>query len=146
MIYFDPSYLVRLYFQDPGWEKVRELAATDQVACGWHGRAEVLAAFHRKCRERVVSAAEFRVLLEQFSKENREGAYHWILQGREVAMETERVYAKLPQTIFLRAADAWHLATASEQGLNAVYSNDAKLLEAAPHFGLEGRNVIAAFR
>lgn len=144
MIYFDTSYLVRLYFRDPGWEQVRELAKTDQVTCGWLGRGEVLAAFHRKFREGIVDAAGFRVLLEQFAKDDQAGAFHWILQGKEVAMETERVYAKLPGTVFLRAGDAWHLATAAQQGLNIVYSNDVKLLESAPHFGIEGRNVIPA--
>ncbi|MGH7996416.1 MAG: type II toxin-antitoxin system VapC family toxin [Opitutaceae bacterium] len=144
MIYFDTSYLVRLYFEDPGWGKVRELAATDQVACGWHGHAETLAAFHRKFREGAIQAVYYQALLGQFAKDNAEDAYHWILQGRDIADRVAQVYGKLPESVSLRAGDAWHLATALQQGLTAIYSNDSRLLAAAPHFHLEGRNVLVA--
>jgi predicted nucleic acid-binding protein len=52
------------------------------------------------------------------------------------------MYASLLAAIFLRAADALHLSTASENGFREIHSNDAKLLSAAPHFGLRGLNVI----
>jgi hypothetical protein len=52
------------------------------------------------------------------------------------------VYQKLPAAVFLRAADAIHLATAAESEFRIVYSNDAHLLAAAKYFGIEGRNVI----
>ena len=54
-----------------------------------------------------------------------------------------QIYRKLPGSVFLRAADAIHLATAAESGFRAVYSNDAHLLAAAKYFGIEGKNVIA---
>ena len=38
MIYFETSYLVRPYYQDPGTDRVRALAASDHVACAALGQ------------------------------------------------------------------------------------------------------------
>lgn len=143
MIYFDTSYLVRLYYEDPGADAVRALAATDHVASAAHGQAEMLAAFHRKLREGVIRAATYNVLLSQVSAHIEGGAFHWLAQDQEVFLRIRQVYQKLPATVFLRAADAIHLATAAEAGFPIIYSNDTHLLAAAKHFGLEGKNVIA---
>lgn len=144
MIYFDTSYLVRLYHEDPGAAEVRKLAGTDHVACAWHGQAEMLAAFHRKLREGAIRPSAYAALLDQFQTHDAAGAFQWLMQGPEVMARIAEVYARLPATVFLRAADALHLAAAAEHGFKVVYSNDTHLLAAAAHFGLEGRNVIVA--
>ena len=144
MIYFDTSYLVRLYYADPGAEAVRALAATDHVGCAAHGQAEMIAAFHRKLREGAITSAAYVALLNQVEAHNQAGAFQWIMQNEEIFSRIAKVYAKLPAAVFLRADDALHLATAAESGFRIVYSNDIHLLAAAKHFGIEGRNVIGS--
>lgn len=142
MIYFDTSYLVRLYYQDPGAEAVRILAASDHVTSAAHGQAEMMAAFHRKLREGAIRPAAYAALVGQVRAHIDAGAFRWLAQDQEIFSRIRQVYQRLPATVFLRAADAIHLATAAEAGFRIVYSNDAHLLAAAKHFGVEGKNVI----
>jgi predicted nucleic acid-binding protein len=142
VIYFDTSYLVRLYYDDPGAEKVRSLAARDNIACAVQGKAEMIGAFHRKLRKGVISQRSYAALLGQLHAHDKAGAFLWLSAGTETYLKIAEVYARLPATIFLRAADALHLATAAQAGIREVYSNDAHLLAAAKHFGVEGRNLI----
>ena len=142
MIYLDSSYLVRLYFEDRGFEAVRELAATDTLACGQHGRAEIIAALHRKMREHSVTKPVYRIVLQQFLNESRAGAFTWLPLSQAVFERIEFVFASLPATTFLRATDAMHLSAAAENRFREIYSNDANLLSAAPHFGLRGVDVM----
>lgn len=142
MIYFDTSYLVRLYFDDPGADKVRALAATDNVACAAHGNAEMIAAFHRKLREGVISQGTYAALLGQIRAHDKAGAFQWLSSGPETYGRIAEVYGRLPASVFLRAADALHLATAGQNDFRHVYSNDTHLLAAAKYFGIEGKNPI----
>ncbi len=41
----------------------------------------------------------------------------------------------------LRAGDAIHLAAAQSAGFSEIWSNDKRLLQAAPAFGLTGKSV-----
>jgi predicted nucleic acid-binding protein len=142
VIYFDASYIVRLYLEDPGWQKVRELAATDHIACCLLGQAEALSVFHRKFREGAFSRDTLCVLLSQFQKECAIGAFSWLPLSNIVIADLHKIYANLPKSAHLRAADAVHLACAGENGFKEIYSNDRQLLAAAGHFGLRGMNLI----
>lgn len=142
MIYFDTSYVARLYLEDAGWQTVRNLAATDHVACCLHGQAETISAFHRKFREGTFRPKDLLDILDQFQADCDTGAFAWLPLSSAVMTRLMAAYAALPRSAPLRAADAIHLACAAENGFKEIYSNDQQLLVAAPHFGLHGRNVI----
>ncbi len=142
MIYFDTSYIVRLYFEDRGWERVRELAATELIACSLHGRAEVISTLHRKFREGVFTTIQYHQVLEQFEFDCEKDGYRWLSFSSAVMSRLSRNCKSLPQNVFLSSADALHLACAAENGFKEIYSNDQRLLAAASHFGITGRNVI----
>ena len=142
MLYFDTSYLVRLYTKDNGWEKVRALARTDSLSCCIHGQAETIAAFHRKFREGVLTRKELGTLLAEFKKDSTGGAYRWLPMSPAVVDRIASTFARLPAAVPLRAADAIHLACTADAGFSKIYSNDTRLLTAASHFGLAGENII----
>lgn len=142
MIYFDVSYIVRLYFEDKGWEAVRVLAAQSQICCSLHGQLETVAAFHRKLREGAVNAAQYVHILKQFDLDSLQGAYRWMPVSPSIIARARTVYGRLPRGVFLRASDALHLACASLNQIHDIYSNDGHLLAAANHFSLNGIDVI----
>lgn len=142
MIFFDTSYLVRLYLDDHGFTEVRALAARHPVAAAIHGRSETVAALHRAFRERRQPEALFRELVRQFQSDCAEGGFTWLPLSSEVFERVERAYFDAPATVFLRAADALHLACARQQGFAEVFSHDRHLLDAAALFELKGVNII----
>jgi predicted nucleic acid-binding protein len=142
MIYFDTSYLVRLYLEDKGFEAVRHLAEANEVACSLHGRGECAAAFHRCFREGRYGGNHLNRLLDQFESDCTNGAYRWCPVTEAIVTCVVTSYREPPGRVFLRAADAMHLACAADNGFKEIHSNDERLLAAASVFGLKGRNVI----
>lgn len=121
---------------------MRVLAGTGRIACGLHGKAEALAALHRKFREGIVSRPGLAGLLKQFERDCTANAFEWLPVTANVLARVGNCYASLPAKAHLRAADALHLACAAEAGHHELYSNDAHLLSGAPFFGLKGVNII----
>lgn len=142
MIFCDTSYLVRVYLEDAGWQEVRELCASDDVAAAAHAEAETAAALHRAYREGRISFDRFADLMAQYEEDCAEGAYAWQAVSADTYLTVRREFGRIPKDCFLRAADALHLACARDHGFKTVYSNDRTLLAAARHFGVRGRNVI----
>ncbi len=143
MIYLDTSYLFRLYFDEPGAERVRNLLDSGKTpACSIHGQTELIAAAHRNYRESRLPQATFRAILKQIQLDSQTGHLLWLPLQQKTIDLTFSAYSKAPPHFFLRAADALHLASARENGFKIIYSNDKRLLESAPLFDLKGKNII----
>jgi predicted nucleic acid-binding protein len=142
VIYFDTTYLVRLYLTEPGSEEVRELCAPHQLCSASHAQAEVPAAIHRAFREGRLSPEVFAAALAQFAMDQASDGMLWLPLSHALLGGMVSRYSEIPRTTFLRAADALHLACAAEHGFTEVYSNDRHFLAAAPLFGLKGINII----
>ena len=90
-----------------------------------------------------MASGALQAVLTQFACDGRGGLFHWLPLTDDVQQRLEQVFRKAPPTVFLRAADALHLACAAEHGFKTIYSHDRHLLAAAPLFGLRGVNIIA---
>jgi predicted nucleic acid-binding protein len=82
------------------------------------------------------------VVASQFEADCAAGAIIFLDLTDRVMARVTRAFLEAPDTVFMRAADALHLACAAEYGFDAVYSNDRHLLAAASLFGVKGVDVI----
>lgn len=143
MIYFDTSYLLKCYLAEPGHLAVRKLARqSGPVACCVLGKTECRAATHRHLREGKLTAQQAAAVHQVMQADDAAGLWWWLPLTDDGITAANREFGRLPATVFLRPADALHLACARQQGFKKVYSNDRHLLAAASHFGLVGKNVI----
>ena len=143
MIYFDTSYLLKCYLAEAGHVLVRNLAKqSGPVACCVLGKTEGRAGIHRHLREGKLSAQQAATVYQVMQADDAAGLWLWLPLTHDIITAANREFERLPTTVFLRSADALHLACAREQGFTEIYSNDRHLLAAAPHFGLAGKNVI----
>jgi hypothetical protein len=141
--YFDAAYLCKLYWPEHGSPEVATCAmGVDEIVCGLHGRAEFYSVGHRKLREGVGDSATLMAVFSQFEADRAAGGIRFLPLTDMLVDRIAVVFAAAPANCFLRAADAVHLATAAEYGFKEIYSNDHRLLGAAPLFRLQGINVI----
>ena len=138
MSYFDSSYVAKFYLDEPESDAVRRLAESlGPVRCAVIGQIAVAAVFHRKLREGAFDASAFREVMSQFDDDCSQGLWTWLPITAGLAMAAASAFARLPRSVFLRAADALHLVCASEHGLPEIYTNDRHMTVAARHFRLK---------
>lgn len=138
MTYFDSCYLAKLYLMEQDSPKVREhAAALGNLVCCSIGWGEILATLHRHLREGRLTPRHFQLLTAQVEADLQNEIWTPLPVTQGICEAQARRIAKLPNTVFLRAADALHLTCAAEAGLKAIYSSDRHLIAAAPHFGLK---------
>jgi predicted nucleic acid-binding protein len=143
MMYWDTSYIAKIYLREPGTDAVLQaLAREGSFVCSEHGRLELMATFKRNQRESLITATQLKMIWGKHEQDLADGLIRYLPLSSELIQQACATLAALPPSIFLRAADALHLACAADAGLKEVHSHDRHLLAAAPHFGLEGRDII----
>ena len=135
MGYLDAGYITKFYVDEPDSAPVRELAeALGDVHCAVLGRAEVAAALHRKLREGAFTETVFREVVAQFEDDCSRDLWTWIPVTATIVAATVTVIRQAPKSLFIRGADAIHLACARESGFTEIYTGDRHMTVAAPYF------------
>ena len=141
-LYFDSAYLAKCYLSESDSQLVRELSATaDVIYSSGLALAEMATVFHRHLREGRASSAAIAEALRAFRADVAEGAWIFEPVSDRIIESTTGTILNMPAGMLIRASDAIHLATARQLGLTEVWTNDRRMLEAAPAFGITGRSV-----
>ena len=141
-IYFDSAYLVKCYVEEPDSRRVLAFAqSAEPVYSSTLCLAELACALHRSVREKIITRDYADHARRAFLGDRSHGIVRLISLSDDILRAVETVAAGLPSTIFLRADDAVHLASAQLEGFAEIWSNDRHMLKAASHFGLAGRSI-----
>jgi predicted nucleic acid-binding protein len=141
-VYLDTCYIAKFYFNEAESARVRELVKkADAIRSSLWAMAEFHAVIHRHLREGSLAARDARVIAARFSTHVEAGLWNLIPVNEALLRRTSALMISAPKDLFLRTADAVHLATASEIGESEVWTSDRHMLAAASYFGVEGRSV-----
>ena len=140
-MYFDTSYIAKFYFNEPESARVRELVRkADAIHSSLWALAEFHAVIHRRMREGALSRDEGLNLALRFDDHVADGLWVLIPVHEALLRRTGILILSAPTDLFIRTADAVHLATAHEIGERDVWTNDRHMLAAATYFGITGRS------
>lgn len=142
MRYFDAAFVTKFYLTEEASERVRaEVVKSNNCATSALSLVEVKAAFHRQLREGQVTMERLESLCHLFDQDVVEDRWRIIPLTEQTLRRAGDRLSILPSNVFLRAGDAIHLISALEARSDEIWTNDRRLLAAAPHFGLLGRTI-----
>lgn len=141
-MYLDTSYIAKFYLDEPESERVRALVQKAGVirSSSW-ALPEFHAVLHRQVREAGYSPAMVRQISSQFSEHIEAGLWDLMPVGEALLRRSGALILSAPSNLLIRGGDAIHLTAALDAGELEVWTNDRRMLAAAPHFGLTGRSV-----
>ena len=141
-MYLDSAYIAKYYVNEPDSRPVRRLISTagELISSAW-AVAEVVCAIHRHRREGALNQQEFRRTLDTFMDHVKAGIWTMRPVNDPILRRMAVMMDGLPATVFIRAGDAIHLATAQDSGEQEIWTNDRHLLAAASYVGIRGRTV-----
>jgi predicted nucleic acid-binding protein len=143
VIYFDGAYIAKCYLNEPGADRVRQVAyGADGLGSCELARLEFASIVKRHLREHHLTRREATAILKDFEHDENDGVWLWFGVTSALIEKARDVILKIPGQVFVRSADALHLACAQEHGFADVYTNDRHMLLAAKYFQLNGVNVL----
>lgn len=143
MIYFDAAYVAKCYLNEPGADRVRQVAyGADGLASCELARLEFASIVKRHLREQHVTRREATAILKDFEQDEKDGVWHWFGVTSALIERAREAVLHISGQVFVRAGDALHLACAQEHGFADVYTNDRHMLQAARYFRLNGVDVL----
>jgi predicted nucleic acid-binding protein len=138
MIFCDTSAIAKLYVVEMESPAMRaRLEGEDQVFVSELARIELMGVFHRQLREKTWDRDKFMTATRQFTHDDIAGFWEWLPLDSAVMEAAAQVYATLPDSVFLRAADCLHLMTALRHNFADIYTYDLRQSEAAGVLGLK---------
>ena len=142
-MYFDAAYIAKCYLNEPGAERVRELARkADGLGSCEIARVEFASILKRHLREGHLTRREASATLKEFEEDEHDGVWQWFAMTSELLEQARARISHLPSSVFVRSIDALHLTCATAHGFQEVYTNDRHMLQAAGHFDVIGINIL----
>jgi len=142
LVYFDTAYVAKFYLNESDSAQVHPLVrGAGVIQTSLLVRTEFQAVLHRRTREGFLSSTHARRLATIFRSHIEGGLWKLLPVTESLMRRTSDMIAAAPLNLFLRSADAVHLATAREAGEEEIWTSDRHMLAAAAHFGLKGRSV-----
>jgi len=141
-MYLDSAYIAKYYVNERDSTAVRNLIRDAPSICSsaW-ALVEVCSVFHRHVREKSLTSAQGREILDLFRSHVEADLWNLLPLTDALLRRTATLIRALPGEVVLRAGDAIHLATALDAGEPEIWTNDRHLLAATAHVGLAGRSV-----
>ena len=141
-LYFDTAYVAKCYINEADSKAVRKLVQTSSgmYTSAW-SVAEMACVFHRQIREFKLPKPEADLARTFFLADIQNGVWSLLPISDRFLFRVEALVNALPGSFYLRAGDAIHLAAAQEAGFTEIWSNDRRVLHAAPAFGLTGKSI-----
>jgi predicted nucleic acid-binding protein len=140
--YFDTAYIAKCYLNEPGSKPVRDLAfSSDGLYSSAWCIAELACVFQRHVREAQLTRSQADRLRGFFLEDVQNGVWSLVPISERFLFRVESLVRALPKSMYLRAGDAIHLTAAQGAGFTEIWSNDRRVLQAAPAFGLTGKSV-----
>ncbi|MBN1670546.1 MAG: type II toxin-antitoxin system VapC family toxin [Kiritimatiellae bacterium] len=135
---------MKCYLREPGSEEILAwLAGQTGLSCCLLGRLEFFAAVKGHVREKRLARRDAERTFRRLESDEAVGLWNWIPISGALVRDACQKMRRLPDSVYLRSADALHLVCAAANGFATIYSHDRHLLAAAPCFDIDGTDLLA---